>query len=548
MSNHQEQVESLLFSIGTSDLAKQINHNRLSRIEEFGHPIEPQILSEILYSEYGLNVFSLKSLRMDLLLQYYPKFIEEIKTSPDQEIIKALEEFNNFNWGNNIKSREFLKLFDLDEFSIKKNNNYSLESREEVIIPKCLYSYQNWTRKRINQFLFSSKKSKLIVQMPTGSGKTRTMLESVSDYLRLNEDSNLVVVWLAHSEELCEQAVESFEKMWTKSGSENAQIIRLWGGMTPENLEITKPTFVVTSFATAYLMTVSDDNERFSLSQDIKINCGLMVIDEAHQSIAPTYKTAIELLSNRLTKIVGLTATPGRHHIEGDPSETIKLANFYENNHINIVDDEGNDLDDPIKYLTEMGVLSKVTNYALSHDPKIALTESELRQLKLSLDIPESVLKKLGEDGARNTKIVDAALKQSEERNFQTIIFAPSKESAINIALFIRLRNGDARAVVGDTPSADRLKYINEFKKNTLKVLVNYGVLTTGFDAPNIQSVIIARPTTSIVLYSQMLGRGIRGERMGGTKDCDVIDVHDNILNMPSNSHAYMYFNKFYQK
>ena len=74
----------------------------------------------------------------------------------------------------------------------------------------------------------------------------------------------------------------------------------------------------MTSFATAYLMTITDDNERFGLFADIRLNCILMVVDEAHQSIARTYKAAIELFSNRSTKIVGLTATPGRHGISGN--------------------------------------------------------------------------------------------------------------------------------------------------------------------------------------------------------------------------------------
>jgi len=546
MSSCQEKVESLLYSVGVADLAKHISHNRLERVEEFGHPIEPKLLSEILYSELGINVFKKKELRWDLLIQYYPDFIDQIKTNPEQDNLEALKQFNNFNWGSNARSKRFLELFDLDEYPITNSNTYSLEAQEDVDIYKCLYPYQNWTRKNINNFFLDNEKTKLIVQMPTGSGKTRTMLEAACDHLRQSKDSKTTIVWLAHSEELCEQAVESFQEIWSKLGSENAQIIRLWGGMTPENFEISKPTFIVTSFATAYLMTITDDNERFGLFADIRLNCTLMVVDEAHQSIAPTYKTAIELFSNRSTKIVGLTATPGRHGINGRIEETIKLRNFYENNLVNIVGDDGEELDDPISYLTEKGILSNVTNYALEHDPNIALTDTEAKKIELSLDIPESVLKKLGEDVQRNIKIVDEALEESEVNKFQTLVFAPSKESAINIALFIRLKNGDARAIVGDTPTADRSKYIDDFKNNKLKVLVNYGVLTTGFDAPNIQAVIIARPTSSVVLYSQMLGRGLRGEKMGGTKYCDIIDVHDNIMNMPSTSNAYMFFNHIY--
>lgn len=58
-------------------------------------------------------------------------------------------------------------------------------------------------------------------------------------------------------------------------------------------------------------------------------------------------------------------------------------------------------------------------------------------------------------------------------------------------------------------------------------VLSNYGVLTTGFDAPAASAAVIARPTRSLVLYSQMVGRVIRGPKAGGTSTCDIVTVTD---------------------
>lgn len=60
-------------------------------------------------------------------------------------------------------------------------------------------------------------------------------------------------------------------------------------------------------------------------------------------------------------------------------------------------------------------------------------------------------------------------------------------------------------------------------------MLCNYGVLTTGFDAPSVRCVVVARPTVSHVLYEQMIGRGLRGPAFGGTDQCLIIDVDDNI-------------------
>jgi DNA repair protein RadD len=71
-------------------------------------------------------------------------------------------------------------------------------------------------------------------------------------------------------------------------------------------------------------------------------------------------------------------------------------------------------------------------------------------------------------------------------------------------------------------------------------------VLTTGFDAPKVGAVIIARPTTSPVLYEQMIGRGMRGPVNGGTTDCLVIDLVDNIERF-SGQMAYTRFSEYWQ-
>ena len=61
-------------------------------------------------------------------------------------------------------------------------------------------------------------------------------------------------------------------------------------------------------------------------------------------------------------------------------------------------------------------------------------------------------------------------------------------------------------------------------------VMFNYGVLTAGFDAPRTRCVIIARPTTSLVLYSQMAGRAMRGPRAGGNRTAEIMTVADTYL------------------
>ena len=548
MLNHQEKIENLLYKLGQFTLSSHIGVSRLERIAESGQTINTELMCGLLYSEKGINVFKNKELRYDLLSTLEPT-IQKTLINYGESISIGLSKFNDFSWGNNIKSKKFLEIFNLEEFEISKSTK-KIDTIKDININKCLYPYQNWIRIDVNNFLNGlgkhKNKNKVIVQMPTGSGKTRTMLESVCDHIRQNTKKDNTIVWLAHSEELCEQAASEFENIWSKLGSESAQIVRLWGGNSPDGLDISKLTFIVTSFDTAYQMSTTPKNVRFAIFNNIRIKCSLIIVDEAHQSTAPTYEAAISLLSNHSTKIVGLTATPGRHGIAGNTEETSKLAVFYEQNKISIVGDHGETLKDPIRYLTDKGVLANVERFSIDSEAKVELTDYETKKMSDLLDIPSSVLKKLGANVLRNNKIVSAAMIESEQKKFPTIIFAPSKDSAIDIALLIRLNGGDARAVLGDTPSTDREQYIKDFKNGKLNILVNYGVLTTGFDAPNIKSVIIARPTTSVVLYSQMIGRGLRGKLMGGEDHCDIIDVHDNILNMPSSDQAYTFFNDFF--
>ena len=77
-------------------------------------------------------------------------------------------------------------------------------------------------------------------------------------------------------------------------------------------------------------------------------------------------------------------------------------------------------------------------------------------------------------------------------------------------------------------------------------MLTNYGVLTTGFDAPKVRAIYITRPTFSLALYLQMIGRGLRGPVNGGTKDCLIVDIEDNFKNY-NIDHVYKEMGEFWR-
>ena len=102
--------------------------------------------------------------------------------------------------------------------------------------------------------------------------------------------------------------------------------------------------------------------------------------------------------------------------------------------------------------------------------------------------------------------------------------------------------------VIGEMDPMDRKSAIEAFKDRDsgVDIIINYEVLTTGFDSKNIRCVFITRPTKSIVLYSQMLGRGLRGPLMGGNEECLLVDIDDNLQSF-DNETAFNHFNNYWR-
>ena len=82
--------------------------------------------------------------------------------------------------------------------------------------------------------------------------------------------------------------------------------------------------------------------------------------------------------------------------------------------------------------------------------------------------------------------------------------------------------------LTGTLRDVTRRRLVTDFRDGEFNVLCNCEVLTTGFDAPKVTHIVMARPTVSQVLYEQMVGRGLRGPEFGGTEVCHILDCEDN--------------------
>jgi hypothetical protein len=93
---------------------------------------------------------------------------------------------------------------------------------------------------------------------------------------------------------------------------------------------------------------------------------------------------------------------------------------------------------------------------------------------------------------------------------------------------FLVMISTDVSREIISTVFLTRRRLIEKFRGGTLRVLCNCEVLTTGFDAPRVTHIVMARPTVSRVLYEQIIGRGLRGPLFGGTETCVILDCEDN--------------------
>lgn len=137
----------------------------------------------------------------------------------------------------------------------------------------------------------------------------------------------------------------------------------------------------------------------------------------------------------------------------------------------------------------------------------------------------------LSSNSRRNHKIV-AVTEELATRHSRIIVFGASVEHARLLTGLFIARGHSAGIITGETPETQRRSAIQRFKSSNQQpmILCNYGVLTTGFDAPKTSAAVIARPTKSLVLYSQMVGRAIRGLRAGGNEVAEVVTVVDTTL------------------
>jgi DNA repair protein RadD len=369
-----------------------------------------------------------------------------------------------------------------------------------------------------------------ILTLPTGAGKTRTAVESLVAW-RLEQKHRRATLWLAQSEELCEQAVQAFREVWIDLGHRatlvrhSIQVARLWSSASIP----TDPDVVVASIQKLHAVIRDNSSEARQALASLAERIDAVVVDEAHRMLAPSYSEVLRFMgidpmahASSTIPLLGLTATPFR----SADTETRQLAARFHGKLLAPRSLGG----DMVAELRRRQVLSEPEHEVLDYaGPEFPMEDNDryrehFQQFK---DFHPEFLRDISQSEKRNRALLERLL--ALPADWPTLFFGCTVEQAVAMAVLLRRSGRAADAVTADTRGATRRALIEEFRSGRLSVLCNYGVLTTGFDAPKVRALVVGRPTTSPVLYEQMIGRGLRGPRFGGTETCQVIDIGDNI-------------------
>lgn len=535
-----------------------------------------QKMISMIDSLYGTSILKNKKFRKDLLQGMKGTDIFAIRDNCltgmekyEQNPLVLIDIIANKPWNKNSVTVYLLKLWDVPESVLDREKDTS-EIENEIISPEEqfyeLLDYQYYIKQRVLNNLNSGHLlERMLVHMPTGTGKTKTTMHIITNYINFTLEKKGVVIWVAHTTELLQQAYDTFESVWSHLGDGKINAYKLWGTKTIEDTE--QPLNGIVFCGLSKLMYIA--NSKPEVYERLKKDCRLVVFDEAHKAAAQQTQRVIEGLmrmpagyENRA--LIGLTATPGR--TTEDSYDNNLLTNMFGNKLVYIDSGILNQMNmgrlralntvaetNIIKYFQERHILAKMKPQKLIY--KMAFSEKDLKILSGELrdmgyddkEYTDEQLKILAKNKERNLAIM-AKLRKLYLEKKPTIVFACSVDHAKMLAAMLTLEGIPNSLVLGEMDSMDRKKAINVFKDRDsgVDIIINYEVLTTGFDSKNIKCVFITRPTKSIVLYSQMLGRGLRGPLMGGNEECDLIDIADN-LQAFDNETAFSHFNDYWR-
>ncbi len=312
-----------------------------------------------------------------------------------------------------------------------------------------LRDYQHKCIQDVTALIHDKKPSRIMVQSPTGSGKSVIIAKIVEFALAQNKK----VLFCVDRKELVKQIHETLMRLKIVAGVIMAGVQPMYG-------------------VDVYIASIQTLNRRQPPQADI------VIIDEAHGATSDSYRKLWEIYPN--ANIIGFTATPYRlsGHGFSDLFETL----------IQTKDIGG---------LISLGYLVDIKHYACSlPDYK------NVKEKNGDYDDDSAI------DAMKTAPIIDSYREHCFGK--KGIVFAQNVEHSIDIAEQYKQAGIPAKHIDAETPQAEREKAIKDFKEGKIQILTNVALFITGLDVPDIGFVQLLRMTKSLTYYLQMVGRGTR--------------------------------------
>ena len=392
-----------------------------------------------------------------------------------------------------------------------------------------LFDYQEDMVKRVQEAF--KHHDAVMVQMPTGTGKTMVLANIVFSFL---EKSNNPIWIVAHRRELVEQIKGTLNKSLlifsnhpvplSKEGSTSSPSPSSSEGGDVTALRCSEPLRSKVGgpkrsspdcLSAGALIKVTSIQWLAKHYREMEEKPGLIVIDEAHHALAETYAEVMNAYPK--AKKLGLTATPYRLNGKGftDLFDTLLCSWSME------------------KFIAE-GRLSLYDYYSIKPDSADQLLIDSLQKRGADGDYQQKELNEVM-DVKPSLERLCLTIKEYVPRK-KGIVYAISIQHAEHIAEFYRENGIKAVAISSKTPLAERQKLIERFKSSSLssslnsasntsdeiEVLVSVDLFSEGFDCPDVEFIQLARPTLSLAKYMQMVGRGLRVAE--GKEYCVILD------------------------
>lgn len=319
---------------------------------------------------------------------------------------------------------------------------------------------------------------RVVLVSPTGSGKTCM----ASELVRLAVSRGNPVLFVAHRRELIDQAVDKLESFGVAAGVIMADDART---------DAKKPVQV------ASIQTLARRMNRLPPAQ-------LIIVDECHRSTAPTYRRVLDSYTN--ATVIGLTATPW-------PSAQAHLASVY----------GGCVVAATPAQLIESGALCRYEAHAYF--------SPDLTRAKLRLgDYRDEDLEEIC-----NTDVLVGSCVEEYHRHTpgrRAVVFPVSIKHSLRLVAEFRSIGYAAEHVDGETPADQRREAMERFRRGDITVLSSVAVISEGFDAPAAEVAILARPTKSLTLHLQQIGRVLRPSPDTGKAIARIHDHAGNLLRL----------------